>query len=452
MRKFLNIFIAAVMLAAACTFGGCDAGDIPEQSTPATTGSADSSVMPEDTTGATGSDAPAPFDISTPGGAVIVGGVKKDSAGFYLETDTQLDIALDGAGGFRGVSRIRFYADERDGVIKTEYLGSIVTVSGRLCAEANELYISPYKIEYGKRAAASCAAPDLEPMTDESVVYDPAAPLPPKMQPVVINGKYEYNPYMLSTAALRFMGNDFADFYISFIDAYLNYETSLPCSSKRYAYFLPTVLEKEFPLYGAEIEIDTTAFFDPANGVIRWGYKTGSRAEHDALVSAFYNEVSDFLGVRAAADEKERAMAVYHNITTRVKYDYSIMKQEYAPGYNPAFRAYHERTGICSTFARTYQQMLAQVGIDAEYSGSDMRGEVVGHAWVTANIDGKNYFFDPTYELSTSAGQGYIYFGMTLAKRLSGDPRIIESTVFVGTYEPKPVGDVVISDTPLAVR
>ena len=308
----------------------------------------------------------------------------------------------------------------------------------------------PHKIDYGKRAAASCAAHDLEPSSGESDVYEPWRPLPEKMRPTVKGGAYVYNPYALSTAALRYMGSDFADFYISFIDAYLNYDTSVPCPSRRYADMLPRILEYEFPLYGAELVFDTLTFYDPASGSIRWSYSTGSRAEHDALVESFYAEANEFLGGAATGiGEKELAMTVYHNITTRVKYDYDILRAGYVPAYHPSYRAYHEHTGICSAFARTYAQMLTQVGVTAELCATDMRGEIVGHAWVIASINGSNYFFDPTYELSTTAGQGYVYFGMTLATRLSGDRRIIKDTIAVGTYNAKPVDEVVLSMTVL---
>lgn len=213
---------------------------------------------------------------------------------------------------------------------------------------------------------------------------------------------------------------------------------------------LPRILEYEFPLYGAEVVFDTLAFYDPASGTVRWSYNTDSRAAHDALVESFYAEANEFLGgVAPGMGEKELAMTVYHNITTRVKYDYDILRAGYVPAYHPSYRAYHEHTGICSTFARTYAQMLTQVGVTAELCATDMRGEIVGHAWVIASINGSNYFFDPTYELSTTAGQGYVYFGMTLATRLSGDRRIIKDTIAVGTYDAKPVDEVVLSMTVL---
>ncbi len=433
-----------------CLLSGCAptpaGGDGP--STPTVTGT----VTGSDVTTSPDSTGDSGFDIETTGGAVLVGSIQKDDSGLYLTPETSLNIKCTDPSGnayaFTGVTTVRLSSSPQD----IEYLGSIVTVSGRLQADngGSELYIYPYKIDYGKRAAASCAAPDLEPSSGESDVYEPWRPLPEKMRPTVKGGAYVYNPYALSTAALRYMGRDFADFYISFIDAYLNYDTSVPCPSRRYADMLPRILEYEFPLYGAELVFDTLTFYDPASGSIRWSYSTGSRAEHDALVESFYAEANEFLGGAATGiGEKELAMTVYHNITTRVKYDYDILRAGYVPAYHPSYRAYHEHTGICSAFARTYAQMLTQVGITAELCATDMRGEIVGHAWVIASINGSNYFFDPTYELSTTAGQGYVYFGMTLATRLSGDRRIIKDTIAVGTYDAKPVDEVVLSMTVL---
>lgn len=448
MCKVISKAIPIILLI--CLFSGCapTSAGCDGPSTPTATGAVTGSAVTTspDSAGDSG------FDIETTGGAVLVGSIQKDDSGLYLTPETSLNIKCNDPSGnayaFTGVTAVRLSSSLQD----IEYLGSIVTVSGRLQADngGSELYIYPYKIDYGKRAAASCAAPDLEPSSGESDVYEPWRPLPEKMRPTVKGGAYVYNPYALSTAALRYMGSDFADFYISFIDAYLNYDTSVPCPSRRYADMLPRILEYEFPLYGAELVFDTLTFYDPASGSIRWSYSTGSRAEHDALVESFYAEANEFLGGAATGiGEKEIAMTVYHNITTRVKYDYDILRAGYVPAYHPSYRAYHEHTGICSAFARTYAQMLTQVGITAELCATDMRGEIVGHAWVIASINGSNYFFDPTYELSTTAGQGYVYFGMTLATRLSGDRRIIKDTIAVGTYNAKPVDEVVLSMTVL---
>lgn len=448
MCKVISKAIPIILLI--CLFSGCapTSAGCDGPSTPTATGTVTGSAVTTspDSTGDSG------FDIETTGGAVLVGSIQKDDSGLYLTPETSLNIKCTDPSGnayaFTGVTTVRLSSSLQD----IEYLGSIVTVSGRLQADngGSELYIYPYKIDYGKRAAASCAAPDLEPSSGESDMYEPWRPLPEKMRPTVKDGAYVYNPYALSTAALRYMGSDFADFYISFIDAYLNYDTSVPCPSRRYADMLPRILEYEFPLYGAELVFDTLTFYDPASGSIRWSYSTGSRAEHDALVESFYAEANEFLGGAATGmGEKEIAMTVYHNITTRVKYDYDILRAGYVPAYHPSYRAYHEHTGICSAFARTYAQMLTQVGITAELCATDMRGEIVGHAWVIASINGSNYFFDPTYELSTTAGQGYVYFGMTLATRLSGDRRIIKDTIAVGTYDAKPVDEVVLSMTVL---
>lgn len=448
MCKVISKAIPIILLI--CLFSGCapTSAGCDGPSTPTATGTVTGSAVTTspDSTGDSG------FDIETTGGAVLVGSIQKDDSGLYLMPETSLNIKCNDPSGnayaFSGVTAVRLSSSPQD----IEYLGSIVTVSGRLQADngGSELYIYPYKIDYGKRAAASCAAPDLESSSGESDVYEPWRPLPEKMRPTVKGGAYVYNPYALSTAALRYMGSDFADFYISFIDAYLNYDTSVPCPSRRYADMLPRILEYEFPLYGAELVFDTLTFYDPASGSIRWSYSTGSRAEHDALVESFYAEANEFLGGAATGiGEKELAMTVYHNITTRVKYDYDILRAGYVPAYHPSYRAYHEHTGICSAFARTYAQMLTQVGITAELCATDMRGEIVGHAWVIASINGSNYFFDPTYELSTTAGQGYVYFGMTLATRLSGDRRIIKDTIAVGTYDAKPVDEVVLSMTVL---
>jgi hypothetical protein len=43
----------------------------------------------------------------------------------------------------------------------------------------------------------------------------------------------------------------------------------------------------------------------------------------------------------------------------------------------------------------------------------------MGHAWSIITIDGKDYFCDPTFELSYDKGEGYRFFGMTYAERVA---------------------------------
>lgn len=75
-----------------------------------------------------------------------------------------------------------------------------------------------------------------------------------------------------------------------------------------------------------------------------------------------------------------------------------------------------KQRGYYYPFANVYNQLLTQVGIKATIATCDLEASL-GHAWSLVTLDGKNYFCDPTYELSHDNGNGYIYFGMNYADR-----------------------------------
>mgnify|MGYP000857604989 CR=1 FL=1 len=62
------------------------------------------------------------------------------------------------------------------------------------------------------------------------------------MRPVIRNGKYVYNFYSLSRNTLEQMGNDYAAFYMDFVDAFLSYKTSCPCPEKFYANLFTSIM------------------------------------------------------------------------------------------------------------------------------------------------------------------------------------------------------------------
>ena len=71
---------------------------------------------------------------------------------------------------------------------------------------------------------------------------------------------------------------------------------------------------------------------------------------------------------------------------------------------------------MCITFANVYNQLLTQVGIRTTLAHCDST-DTIGHSWSIITLDGKQYFCDPTYELSYDRGTGYRFFGMNYADR-----------------------------------
>lgn len=74
-----------------------------------------------------------------------------------------------------------------------------------------------------------------------------------------------------------------------------------------------------------------------------------------------------------------------------------------------------EKEGGCAEFAAALSYLFNQNGIPAQVaSGTAGDSE---HFWVIAELGGKSYHFDPTFENSATGGLGLSYFGMSDAAR-----------------------------------
>lgn len=69
------------------------------------------------------------------------------------------------------------------------------------------------------------------------------------MRPIIENNNYIYNPYLLGKEAIKYYGIEFAEFYIKFVDAYLNYETGVDCPNQGFADKLSVIINYESPLF-----------------------------------------------------------------------------------------------------------------------------------------------------------------------------------------------------------
>ena len=365
-----------------------------------------------------------PVDIDTIGGVVLVGTIGFDDGGWYFKPDQPLNITyqyfLDNPSVFSMQRRIAMFDPAVDGVEKAIYLGQTVTAAGtfRFYRDDYEtLYFSPYTITIGKNAAQSYAAPDLVLQDAPENRYNPAEPLPKCMDTMIEDGAYFYNAFMLSRETLELMGNDFAVFYVGFVDAFLNYETEFPCPDKRYAELLSTVIYDEFPLYNACAEpFEFFRHYDAEKGTVSITYKYDIE-EYKQIKEQFFNAANALL--RAAKPEQsdeEKARSLYHALCSKMTYDYSALE---IFERKESYYAYLYNSGVCVTFANVYNQLLTQVGIDTTLAHCDSP-DTIGHSWSVITLDGKQYFCDPTYELSYDNGTGYRYFGMNYADRTAG--------------------------------
>ena len=118
-------------------------------------------------------------------------------------------------------------------------------------------------------------------------------------------------------------------------------------------------------------------------------------------------------GVTPDMSDVEKAKNIYHAICIRMVYDDSALEDLER---KDSYFAYLYNSGVCITFANVYNQLLTQVGIKATLATCEYDA-TMGHVWSVVTLNDKDYFCDPTFELSHDNGNGYIYFGMNYADR-----------------------------------
>ena len=379
--------------------------------------------------------------IETPSGAVLVGSIKRDSEGWYFMSIQPLDITLtyyiDHPEKFENVIKLRMLEDNEDNFNKSIYNNEIVTVYGEILnpRSMGTLYLYPYNIKSGKQviqsyADASITAPsDIFGTMDENL-------LPSKMNSKIVNGEYKYNFYMVSKETLYRFDNDFIDFYLEFVDAFLNYKTSIKCPNKNYADFLFSILDYQFPVFFADGIYDFSKVYDKDSKTINWSYSSNSKTEHDKLISNFEKEANKFLnGVTENLSDSKKAQIIYHNLSKAISYNYNSLNDF---KNTESYYVYVNHSGICHSFAYTYNQLLTQVGIESTIAIGQAKGASIGHAWSVIKIDGTYYFADPTYELSYKNGTAYKFYGMGIKERESTN-EYYEDNIVIGMYDSKPM-------------
>ena len=385
----------------------------PEESTTSDTTASTSEQTPE--------PAPTPVDIETTGGVVIVGKIGMDNDGWYIESEQPLNVTYqyfeEKPSVFMDQTRIKMFDPKDDGIEKAAYVGQMVTVSGTFTfyrSDFETLYFLPYTIIIGKNAETSYSAPDLMPPQVANNLYDPTKPLPKYMDARIIDGKYDFNVFMLSQETIEFMGNDFADFYVGFVDAFLNYKNEINCPDKRYAEMLSTIIYDEFPLYNACAEpFEYYKDYDPDKGTVSIRYKY-DEAKFKSIKEQFFANANELLkDVTPDQTDAEKAKAIYHALSTKVTYDYSALEEIER---KESYYVYLNNSGVCVSFANVYNQLLTQVGIKTTLAYCDT-DDGIGHAWSIITIDGQKYFCDPTYEISYDNGNGYKFFCLNYADR-----------------------------------
>ena len=367
------------------------------------------------------------LSLKTSGGVVLVGIIKKDENDWYFLPEQPLNLTLNHE-EFNQVTKIKI-----DGNLnKTLYADEYVTISGEIVKQDSNLSLFLYNIKPGKQVRISYDEPNIKALEgnfQETNKND----VPAKMQSFIENGEYKYNFYMLSEESINFFDNDFIEFYLDFVEAFLNYKTSVKCPERSYANYLFNILDYEFPLFFADGTYDYANNYDAKNNLVSWNYTTKNKEEHDYLIENFEVTADNLLkGVKEDQSQNLKARIIYQNLISKVKYDYIGVKNK---GRLESYYVYTEQKGTYHSLALTYTQLLTQVGIDSTIAVATNKNNL-SHAWVAMKIDDTYYFSDPTYEIL----KGSSFYGINLLQR-ENNGEYNKDDILIGKYVLKPLNE-----------
>ena len=103
----------------------------------------------------------------------------------------------------------------------------------------------------------------------------------------------------------------------------------------------------------------------------------------------------------------EKARYIYINLCKQVSYNpnyimtHSLDDKRIIFDEDVQLEKWTKNEVICSTISKLYQQLLDKVGISSEVIYMP-GGEYLGHMFVSFEIDGKNYYADPTHDILKS--------------------------------------------------
>lgn len=394
-----------------------------------------------------------PINIRTEKGIALTGMIKKENNEWYFILDTPINLSLETyielKEEFKNVYKIKMLDDDLYNINKESYINELVTITGIITnpRSAGILNLIPYTINRGKTIEQNSSISNItEP--EQNIVYDESK-IPTKMNSIIKDNQYEYNFYKLSKEALKTFGTDFIDFYISFVDAYLNYESTIECDNITYFNNLITLIEHDFPIFSADAELDPITGYNKSNKTMTIKYNK-SKEEHNKLIKEYLNSANEFLkGVTPDMSDSLKAQNIYHNLSSSVKYNSNALNNNISEG--ASVYVYLNHSGICHSFADAYCQLLNQVNIDCTIASGMPKNSKIGHAWNAFKIDNEWYFADPTYELEFKDGNYYAYFGINLEQRLNNG-EYDKDNIYIGTYSNKKVTEFAKFDKVLQVQ
>ena len=231
--------------------------------------------------------------------------------------------------------------------------------------------------------------------------------------------RYHFQPHVITEEIREFFGEDFTDLFFGFCDALLNGDDSYLCPDSHTEFEIWRTAGSCFPIADkiayADFPVGSPRKHPSGQAKIIYRYE---RATCQSLIKSFQIRVEDLLNASlpAACGDAEKALRLYRSFAREYRYDDEILndsKRRLEEG--GAYRTIMTGQGICWEIAAAYTYLLLQAGVDAGICcGIQENGDV--HEWNIVKLDGKYYYVDPTYAVSSP--DTLKYFGMTEAERI----------------------------------
>ena len=124
-------------------------------------------------------------------------------------------------------------------------------------------------------------------------------------------------------------------------------------------------------------------------------------AAQEKAVDSAVNEIISSLDIGKGSD-LEKVHAVYDWLTSKVKYADSIEDDRVFSAYGAAV----QKKAVCQGYSVLAYRLLTELGVKCRVVPGT--GNSDNHTWNLVNVDGKNYYFDATWEAQTGAKE-YIF-------------------------------------------
>lgn len=248
--------------------------------------------------------------------------------------------------------------------------------------------------------------PDFETTSETTAVTT----LPLYMQEV----DFTWRPYVMSKIYANLYGDKFTSDFQSMVTAFLNYESTFPCSSSEEADQINTAAASCFPLLHMDVSYIT---YDKTQkmGVLDFIWP---QEDHMAGIKGFKDSITEFITscVKKSDNELTIAMALYMAYSSKITYDFAALSDNTTADVS-SYRGLTEYAGICQTFGPAYAYLCLETGIDAVTAGG-LSTEETAHEWTLVKLDGDYYYMDTTWQ-NGDGGAGLTYFGLTSQERES---------------------------------